>query len=232
MNEPEFGIHPSTALVEMFRAKPFQGQQPELARIIFISSDANYSSRLSQHPFFRHILDYHSNPIKFWRTTGVHHPFLLDSYPFDRRRDGVPFHRKFAAMGLSPHYADKICFLELLDVPTIGIKSKARDDYRALVSEAHMSYIKTLLEDGKPKLFFISSTVLNDLKFLDGRNWAPLNLWRQTPLGRTYGIPLIYKKHDTRMYRVTHFSGSISTEEILAIRKLIESECSHSESQP
>ena len=65
MNEPVFGIHPSSDLVEMFRAKPYQGQRPELARIIFLSSDANYSPRLSQHPFFQRILDYHSDPIRF-----------------------------------------------------------------------------------------------------------------------------------------------------------------------
>ena len=223
MEAPAFDLHPSSQLVDMFRKKPYQGQAPERAAVIFLSSDANYSANITRHPFFTRILDYHRDPIQFWRDTGVHHPFLLGEYPFDRRKDGVPFHRKFAAMGLTSDYADKICFLELLDVPTIGIKSKARPRFRTLLNPVHMTYLQLLLTSGKSRTVFVSDSVLRDLKYLDKQGWQDYSLWNSPPLGVEQGVPLIYQHGATRVYKVTHFSGSISQAELRAIRTLIDS---------
>ena len=48
-------------MVELFNKKPFQGQAPEKASIVFLSSDANYSPEISKHPFF--------NEFNYWRRT-------------------------------------------------------------------------------------------------------------------------------------------------------------------
>jgi len=54
----KFDIHPSQQLVELFNKRPYQGQSPEKAKIIFLSSDANYSKQISEHRFFDFILEY------------------------------------------------------------------------------------------------------------------------------------------------------------------------------
>ncbi|HKL26109.1 MAG TPA: hypothetical protein VJ910_07805, partial [Desulfuromonadales bacterium] len=68
----QFQKHTSEELVDLFRSKPFQGQYPEKARIIFLSSDANYSPEISDHPFFKKILEYQDDGVAFWKKHGCH----------------------------------------------------------------------------------------------------------------------------------------------------------------
>ncbi len=152
---------------------------------------------------------------------------MLDEYPFERTKDGVPFHRKFSSMGLESDVADKVSFVELLDVVTIGIKSKAREQYRSLANTKHLDYLRSLFTDGAARTIFISSTVLKDLEFLDGKRWGLLNLTRKIPIRTENGLPLIYERDKVKVYRATHFSGSISTEELKNIRSLVLSSIGH-----
>src|SRR5687767_3774781 len=94
-----YGIHPSEELLDNFRSKPFQGRDPRHARVVVLGTDANYSPSISDHEFFREILEYHEDGVTYWKRHGVHHPFLRSTYPFDRRRDGVRYHRNFRKMG-------------------------------------------------------------------------------------------------------------------------------------
>jgi hypothetical protein len=152
-------------MVELFNQRPFQGQVPEKAKIVFLSSDANYSPEISNHQFFKYILEYQKDSITFWKRYGCHHPFLLSSYPkeFSRTKDGVPFHRNFSKLGLGPEYAEHISFLEILDVPTIGNKSEDRGKFYEMVSLKHLQYIEKLMVGGGHKLFFASNGVLKDI---------------------------------------------------------------------
>lgn len=159
----KFNIHPSDELVELYRKRPYQGQSPEKASIIFLSSDANYSPEISNHPFFENILEYHKDGAAFWKKHGCHHPFLLPSYPFDSRTGGVPFHRRFSKLGLGPQHAEHISFLELLDVPTIGNRSENKDRFLELLSPDHLRYIDRLILGGGHKMFFVSGGVLRDI---------------------------------------------------------------------
>jgi len=159
----EFQKHTSSTLVKLFNEKPFQGQYPEKSTIIFLSSDANYSPEISNHIFFKNILEYQKDGISFWQKHDIHHPFLLPSYPFDKKRGGVPFHRNFQKIGLTSKYASKITFLELLDIPTIGNKSQNLNLFYNLVSKSHLQYIDKLITNGGKKLFFVSSGVLKDM---------------------------------------------------------------------
>jgi len=88
----EFQVHPSNTMVELFRNRPFQGQTPERASIIFLSSDANYSPDISDHYFFEHVLKYQEDGVTFWKNYKRHHPFLLPCYPF-KRTIGLPIFR-------------------------------------------------------------------------------------------------------------------------------------------
>lgn len=151
-------------MVELFSRKPFQGQVPEKASIIFLSSDANYSPDISNHVFFKYILEYQMNGIAFWKKHLHHHPFMLPNYPFNKSKDGVPFHRNFSKLGLGPNYADHISFLELLAIPTIGNKSEDKESFYGLLSVKHLKYIESLILGGGHKLFFVPSGVLEDIE--------------------------------------------------------------------
>lgn len=118
-----YQVHPSERLVSAYKKRPFQGQHPKDAKVIFLGRDANYSSAISSHSFFKRIIEYHDNGVKFWETYGVHHPFLHDEHPYikykdDMFKDGVKYHKVFAKICLNTQYAKYISFVELLDVPT------------------------------------------------------------------------------------------------------------------
>ncbi len=159
----DFQKHTSTEMVELFNSKPFQGQSPEKASVVFLSSDANYSPDISNHKFFKHILEYQKDGIAFWKKYGCHHPFLLSNYPFNKNADGVPFHRNFKKIGLGSEHAEHISFLELLDIPTVGNKSENKKLFYDLISLPHLEYIERLMLGGGNKLFLVSNGVLRDI---------------------------------------------------------------------
>ena len=137
----KFNKHPSIQLVELFKKKPYQGQSPHQAKVIFLSSDANYSEEISNHSFFKLILEYHEDGITFWKKYGIHHPFLHATYPFKKNKGGVPFHKRFTSIGLTSDYAEYVCFLELLDIPTIGSMSKDKKLFLNLINISHLKQI-------------------------------------------------------------------------------------------
>jgi hypothetical protein len=212
-----FSAHPSERLTKLYGDKPFQGQSPEMAQIIFISSDANYSAKISEHPFFERILEYHSDGVKFWEQYGVHHPFLLDAYPFNRTRDGVPFHSRFRKLKLDSGYAKHISFLELLDKPTIGNKSSNRASFIKLVSEQHLEYLDKLIMSDSNKLFFVSAGVLKDMRELGGE--FGLFQWIKKEVS---GEKLSIDIGENRVKEIYHFSSSHIFRQIDGIRKDID----------
>lgn len=159
----DFQKHTSSELVELFNKKPYQGQSPEKAKIIFLSTDANYSPAITSHSFFKYILEYQEDGVKFWEKYGCHHPFLLKEYPFNRTKDGCKFHSNFRRIGFGSEYAKYFSFLELLDVPTIGNKSDDRALFNSLFSKDHLEYIEKLMLSGGEKLFFVSGGALRDI---------------------------------------------------------------------
>jgi hypothetical protein len=202
-----FHQHPSQQMVGLFKQKPYQGQRPEHAKIIFLGSDANYSSTISNHRFFSHILEYHEDGVRFWQThgKGKHHPFLLDGpngYPFDKRMDGVPYHRNFNKIGLSPLHAPDISFLELLDVPTSGIKSEDKEKFFSLVSASHIDYIDRLIQSERPKLVLVSDGVLRDMR----------DIKRRARAERRLAFPWLPHKTSTGKYR-----GMVGGSEVIEI---------------
>ncbi len=200
----KFQKHPSPELVQLFHSRPFQGQSPEQAAIIFLSSDANYSPEISNHPFFEHILEYHADGVAFWKRHGCHHPFLLSNYPFKRNQGGVPFHRNFSKLGLGSEYAGHISFLELLDIPTIGNKSQGRTEYFELLSKEHLTYLARLITGGGHKLFFVSSGVLKDLRRI--KRSYPLYSWLDGEVGS--GCRFTRSIQGNTIKEIYHFSSS------------------------
>lgn len=164
-----FDIHPSKMLIELFKTKPYQGQSPLDANIIFLSSDANYSPEISNHSFFNSIIEYQQDGIKFWENYGHHHPFLLNNFPFNKTSGGRPFHNNFSRLGLTQAYAKNISFLELLDIPTIGNKSENKNLFYSLINERHLKFIDDLIYSDSKKLIFISNGVLKDMHLIKSK---------------------------------------------------------------
>ena len=168
-----FGIHQDKDFVEIYRNRPFQGQDPQKAKIVFLGSDANYSPKISNDQFFKCIIEYQKNGVAFWRGSEnkCHHPFLLPNFPFNKNKNGVPYHRNFSKLKLDPEkYAEHISFLELLDVPTTGNKSQNIAQFDNLLSRKHLQYIDELIKGGGQKLFFVSKGVLIDIKRIKNKN--------------------------------------------------------------
>jgi len=217
-----FQKHTSDELIALFNSKPFQGQSPEKARIVFLSSDANYSPEISNHPFFDRILEYQEDGVAFWNRHGCHHPFLLSSYPFNRNMAGVPFHRNFSKIGLTSKHATHVSFVELLDIPTIGNKSQNKNLFYQLVSQFHLEYIENLMTGGGNKLFFVSNGVLKDIEKV--KKALPVFKWLDFKSGQSHQ----YSKeiNGNRIQEIYHFSSSQihgQTEEIAsAIEKWLE----------
>lgn len=198
-----FKKHTSNELVQLFNKKPYQGQSPEKACVIFLSSDANYSPEITEHKFFNYILEYQADGVLFWEKHGCHHPFLLEAYPFNKNKDGVPFHRNFSKIGLNSEYADKVCFLELLDVPTIGNKSENKEAFYDLVSPSHLQYIENLIQGEGNKLFFVSSGVLQDMLKLKKKH----NVFRWLNVEQDKTKQYTKKINNNKIKEIYHFSA-------------------------
>ncbi|MBT3725890.1 MAG: hypothetical protein HOM14_00310 [Gammaproteobacteria bacterium] len=154
-----YSIHPSLQLVSLFKNKPYQGQEPSKSKIIILGNDANYSPEISTDSFFEYILEYHQDGVAFLKKYGVHHPFLLDSYPFHRGKGGVPYHRKFAKLGLSQKEAMEVSFVELLHLPTIGNTGADKRLFYEMLDKDHLQWIEDIIFSGKNKFVVVNQTL-------------------------------------------------------------------------
>lgn len=213
-----FQKHPSETLVNLFKEKPYQGQSPEIAKVIFLSLDANYSEEITNHHFFQYILEYQKNGVSFWQKYGVHHPFILNEYPFKRNADGVPFHKRFSKLGLTKEYAENISFLELLNVPTIGKSSNQNAQFNDLVEITHLKYIDKIIASDRSKLILVSHKTLDRMqqykKLYDVFAW--LDYVQVTD--KDYSVQL----NTNRLVKIYHFSAWQIHAQIPYIRKLID----------
>jgi hypothetical protein len=170
-----YGKNACAELRDAFRNRPFQGQDPRAAgaRAIFLGLDANYPNTLNVNTnFLAILLRYHDNGVQFWENDQAnhnqkHHPFLLNCFPFDRRRDGYKYHRRFDEIGFTPAnaYAQYISFLELLAVPTTNdARPEDQTSYEDLLmqSRGHLKqYVQSSMAARTPKAVFLSSDVIN-----------------------------------------------------------------------
>ncbi len=216
----QYDIHPSAELRALFSMAeiPHQGQDPERAAVLFVGLDANYSSEIFEFPDFRRrILEYHKDGVEFWRRHGVHHPFLLDEYPLNRTQGGVPYHRKFSKMGLSPELAEQITFVELLDVPTTGSTVESR--FWELFNIDHARRLDALFAQGARRQVLLPSSVIKKMKSAHKKfgvfDWMP----KQIDWGR-FG-----RFGQTEIYKVRHFSGAITNDQLAAMGQQIREFC-------
>lgn len=212
-----FNKHPSEQLEKLFKSKPYQGQAPEKAKIIFLSSDANYSEEISTHSFFNRIIEYHEDGVKFWQKHQVHHPFLLNEYPFKKNQGGVPFHKRFKSVGLTVEYAEKICFWELLDVPTIGNMSKDKNLFLDLINLEHLKKIDEIFENDTGKLILVSKNVI-ELMHLLKKKYTVFD-WLEPNINK---VGDRVKLKSNQLLVIYHFSASVETTYRQSLKKYID----------
>ncbi|HEY3278591.1 MAG TPA: hypothetical protein VGJ94_18380 [Syntrophorhabdaceae bacterium] len=95
-------LHPSELLKQLFKEKPWQGADPKTAKYIFVGLDANFATDVeTQIP---DTTTYLEDGPKFWKSTGVHHPFMLDKY----KGNGRSYHENFNLIGFKSAEADQV----------------------------------------------------------------------------------------------------------------------------
>lgn len=212
-----FNKHPSKQLEKLFKSKPYQGQAPEKAKIIFFSSDANYSEEIATHQFFNRIIEYHEDGIKFWEKYQVHHPFLLEEYPFKKNQGGVPFHKRFQSIGLTSEYAKEVCFWELLDIPTTGSMSKNKQLFLNLISADHLKKIDKVFQSDAGQLIFVSKNVIQLMHLLKKKykifDWLGPNM---------INVGDSLKIKSNQILVIYHFSASVETTYRKNLKKYID----------
>jgi len=130
----------------------------------------------------------------------------------------VPFHRNFSKLNLSSAYANQISFIELLDIPTIGNKSKNKHLFWDLVSIDHLRNLDTIIQNSNKKLILIPGTILKDIKKIKTRynvfNWLDYPGQSKTKYCQQI--------NNTTIREIYHFSASQIHAQIPDIRNCID----------
>lgn len=188
-----FQPHPSRILTEHFSRKPYQGAHPEASRFLFIGLDANYAPEVESSTIFPDVLRYHEDGPGFWRTKGVHHPFLLPQYKGDGRR----YHHTFAKIGFQPIHADTVSFIEMLSCPTVGRSALVAQD----LDGSHLKVIRRAVFDGQAQFIFVSAGVQ---RLMASSGMFPELL----AVRRTFGaLRVLYEGDGRAVFLHLHFSN-------------------------
>lgn len=113
------------------------------------------------------------------------------------RGDGRRYHLNFAKVGFAPQDADRVSFIELLHVPTVGRNYlQARD-----LEPAHLDALNALITSGKRRHVFLSSRVSVLMRESRHFPWLIRNPSASGPL------PVLHRIGQTAVYRHLHFSN-------------------------
>ena len=205
--------HPSPALNQLFALRPFQGTAPEEAQFIFLGLDANFDQEIEENPVFSKVLEYLQDGVGFWRKYGVHHPFLLPEY----RGDGRFYHKTFSRIGFTSSHAAKVCFIELLHIPTIGRSALTSTD----LDRVHLRRIGNAILEGEAQCIFVPAGVARLMRASGEFPWMP-----RTPKADVTPLSIWLREERKTVFSHLHFSvygkyEQQKSEELLAIRALI-----------
>jgi len=186
-----YQLHPSTRLVAQFKQKPWQGCDPRSARYLFIGLDANYAMDIEY--LLPEVFDYLDNGVVFWQSHRVHHPFLLPSYTGSGKR----YHLKFSDIGFTPDHADMVSFVEVLDLPTVGVNKLTPDD----LSPVHLKFLADLLDQGSAEHVFLPSAVVSLLRKTGQFRWLP-----GQPKATGGALRVLRERSEQVIYQMYHLS--------------------------
>lgn len=192
--------HPSKELQRIFREKPYQGAHPAEAEFLFIGLDANFDPEIEERSMWQTMEEYLLDGVNFWRTHGVHHPFMLPDY----RGDGRKYHRNFADIGFTPDDADRVSFTELVHEPTVGRSSLQVHD----LDLPHLEQLNHWIENGTSRYIFVPTSVATMMRASGEFAWMPkretrlengLGLWARLP-DEIHGTKTVYWHYHFSVY--------------------------------
>lgn len=166
--EKEFREHPSKKLQDLFMQRPFQMQEPEKSRIIFLGLDANFNEDIeNNHSLFEEFLDYMSDGVGYWKRENIHSPMLKSYY----NGMGKKYHENFRKLGFTSDNAQDICFLEIINVCTCGNSTQNENKFNSLLKSnsnmAHLKRIANLANDNSKQIFICGKQTEKYIKELN-----------------------------------------------------------------
>jgi hypothetical protein len=157
--------HPSPRLQNLFAAQPWQGADPMQAKYIFVGLDANFAIDVeTQIP---EIVSYLQDGSQFWRKTGNHHPFVLDTY----KGSGGLYHKNFKLIEFTRDEAGQVSFVELVQKPTTGRNKLVVGDLLL----QHMNWLQNIFDNGNAKYILISPAATKLMKNISVFSWLRYN---------------------------------------------------------
>lgn len=216
MNPETFGPHRAQGLIDAYKQKYWQCQDPRNANVIFLGLDANWDEHIeSNSVMYPELLNYLDDGVKYWKAHGIHHPFLSPSY---NKQGGYTYHNNFRKTGITSDYADQVSFVEILAVPTYGRSSYANKLFMHLIDLHYLKNLNDIIFNTTPKIVFIAKSVYDKLRQIRKKSTMTnfFNFDMDLPTGIDYGNRLmnIHSRNNVFVFVHTHFSGNISNNHV------------------
>ena len=221
MSNIHYSNHDSPVLCRRYKEKPYQGQPPDIAKVLIVGQDANYPKMTDEQ--FKLVEEYHNDGVTFWEEHGVHHPFLLSA--FAGKVGGIRYHKQFRKLGLDKQYAKYLSFVELLDIATYGNTGKAKlKDFTDKISHAHIKQLEKWMIGSGDKLIFVPTMVMSTYL---RRVYSKTHLFGwlikcDKPMELDEPV-LLWDKDGVSIYKYNHFSGAVSDAHINSMSAIIKS---------
>jgi hypothetical protein len=188
-----YSPHKHSQLHELFAYKPYQGADPATAQFLFFGLDANYDPNIGDMRCYSDIVSYLEDGVKYWKQKGFHHPFRHPDY----RGDGALYHRRFAEIGFTSDHAERVSFVELIDVPTSGRSNLKPNDLK----HSHLDKLKAWVLDGKASYIFIPPGVSRLLRETPQFSWLPEEF-----ISHDSSLPVLFRSDKKVVFSPFHFS--------------------------
>lgn len=208
-----YKLHPSKKLIELYSVRPYQGAHPENSEFLFVGLDANFSPKIENSSIFPTLVKYLEDGVTFWREYGVHHPFLLSEY----NGDGKRYHNTFSKIGFTPSHSSKVSFVEIINVPTIGVSKLSKND----LNSEHLKFLDKLMTSGCKRYIFLPDMVARLIRSTKKFKWL-----KSKPKSSHENIPVWAKIGETIVFKTYHLSYLYDPvgmkEQIKTVRSLLE----------
>jgi hypothetical protein len=160
---------------------------------MFLGLDANYDPNIEEMHCFPEIVSYLADGVRYWKQKGYHHPFRHPDY----RGDGALYHRRFAEIGFTPDHAERVSFVELIDVPTSGRSRLTPRD----LNQSHLDRLRNWVLDGSASYIFIPPGVGRLLRRTPQFSWLP-----EEPISHDGSLPVLFRSNLKVVFAPYHFS--------------------------
>jgi len=185
--------HKDSKLHELFSLKAYQGADPATAQFLFFGLDANYDPNIGDMRCYSEIVSYLEDGVRYWKQKRFHHPFRHPDY----KGDGALYHDRFAEIGFTSDHAERVSFVELIDVPTSGRSNLRLNDLK----QSHLDRLRDWVLDGKATYIFIPPGVGRLLRRTSQFSWLS-----EEPISHEGSLPVLFRSDKKVVYAPYHFS--------------------------